>query len=206
MDSRKISCMRTTQNIIFSFQIAHRSFRYLTTSLRYLTALHLEQRPPNQVHFLSPSSPARSWLRLFQSSPLQWMKAPSFMQVRNIGLILDTSLSLCISKFCRSGISGHYPICLNITITTLVHLPLSCIWNPLFTFCFFFCFTLSFHSIERDIFRRQSGYQFSLYLPPTHKSKDMKIQILNLTPKALSDRVLPLFPDSSCTIFLTKPH
>lgn len=133
--------MRTTHKFVFSFQIAHRSFRYLTTSLRYLTALHLEQHPPNQVHFLSPSSPAHSWLRLFQSSPLQWMEAPSFMQVRNIGLILDTSLSLCISKSCRSGISGHYPTCLNITITTLVHPPLSCIWNPLFTFCFFFYFT-----------------------------------------------------------------
>lgn len=42
-------------------------------------------------------------------SPLEGMETPSSMQVRNIGPVLDTSFSLCITKSYRFGISGNYP-------------------------------------------------------------------------------------------------
>lgn len=35
---------------------------------------------------------------------------------------------------------------------------------------------------------------------------DISFPYVNLTSKALSDIVLPIFPDSSCTIYVTKPH
>ena len=44
---------------------------------------------------------------------------------------------------------------------------------------------------------------FAYTCPPTDTSKDVKIQILNTTSRTLTKRVLHVFPDSFCTIWVT---
>lgn len=104
---------------------------------------------------------------------------------------LECLETICLPQYhCHHPSPSHHFLSLGI-------LYLSSYWFSFFYFTYLF--TLSKEMLSEG----KADISFPHSYPPTHTSKDIKIEILNTTSRALNDTVLHIFPDSSCTILVT---